>query len=153
MGIKKTKFDKLSEQEIIECVKYKNQLLGCNGGFDTAAYNHAKVNNGVTNSTNDAYVATTTGRTCNLSRPRTAGSAVSSWNVLPPKNEANIRDTLFNVGPLYIVYYVSNDFFNYAGGIYTDSKRKCPNHYPNHAVLVVGYGTENGIDYWIIKNS
>jgi C1A family cysteine protease len=41
----------------------------------------------------------------------------------------------------------------YSSGIY--SYASCPNCSPcvNHAILIVGWGTENGIDYWIIKNS
>jgi len=39
-------------------------------------------------------------------------------------------------------------------GIYDDPK--CKNEYTDldHAILVVGYGnTENGTDYWLVKNS
>jgi len=41
------------------------------------------------------------------------------------------------------------DFKNYDGGIYSG----CRSNFVNHAVVVVGYGTENGKDYWIVKNS
>jgi C1A family cysteine protease len=38
----------------------------------------------------------------------------------------------------------------YSSGIY--SYASCPTSV-NHAILIVGWGTQNGIDYWIIKNS
>jgi hypothetical protein len=41
-------------------------------------------------------------------------------------------------------------FANYQGGIYSD--KKCSNVDMNHAVIVVGYGTENGVDYWLVRN-
>merc|ERR1712045_839038 len=37
----------------------------------------------------------------------------------------------------------------YAGGIFSG----CTSKTQNHAVTVVGYGTANGVDYWLIKNS
>ncbi|CAE7251275.1 RD21C [Symbiodinium sp. CCMP2592] len=45
---------------------------------------------------------------------------------------------------------LSQPFQLYRGGVYsTDS---C-NNAPDHSILVVGYGTERGMDYWLVKNS
>lgn len=39
---------------------------------------------------------------------------------------------------------------NYAGGVFAGCSA---NPVVDHAVTVVGYGTENGVDFWLIKNS
>ncbi|THD18723.1 putative pre-pro-cysteine proteinase [Fasciola hepatica] len=39
----------------------------------------------------------------------------------------------------------------YRSGIY--QSRTCSPFHLNHAVLAVGYGTQGGTDYWIVKNS
>ena len=41
-------------------------------------------------------------------------------------------------------------FMHYAGGVVTDES--C-GHDVNHAVLVVGYGSESGLEYFLVKNS
>ena len=40
-------------------------------------------------------------------------------------------------------------FSNYGGGVFSG----CTTSKQDHAVAVVGYGTTNGEDYWLIKNS
>ncbi|RVE49206.1 hypothetical protein evm_006098 [Chilo suppressalis] len=65
------------------------------------------------------------------------------------KTEDELKQILANVGPLGIAV-VSNTFQGYKNGIH-----ECDPSYNeiNHAVLLVGYGEENGTPYWIVKNS
>ena len=39
---------------------------------------------------------------------------------------------------------------SYRGGIYAGCSSSPAT---NHVVAVVGYGTDNGVDYWLVKNS
>ena len=41
-------------------------------------------------------------------------------------------------------------FEDYGGGVFAGCG---DNPKIDHAITVVGYGSENGVDYWLIKNS
>jgi cathepsin B len=56
-------------------------------------------------------------------------------------------------GPVQVVFKVFEDFFMYKSGIYA----KHPNakvfntQEPYHSVKLLGWGAENGVDYWVTK--
>ena len=57
---------------------------------------------------------------------------------------------LVNYGPLAVAFSVYSDFLTYKSGVYTHQTGQMLG---GHAVEMVGYGTENGKDYWLVKNS
>jgi len=54
-------------------------------------------------------------------------------------------------GPLSCAFTVYSDFPTYKSGVYQRTAGSTP--LGGHAVEMIGYGTEAGTDYWLVKNS
>ncbi|VDM66549.1 unnamed protein product [Strongylus vulgaris] len=67
-----------------------------------------------------------------------------------PNDEKLIRQEILKNGPVVATFIVYTDFFYYKEGIYTHTAGKKEG---SHAVKVIGWGTENGVDYWLLANS
>ena len=58
------------------------------------------------------------------------------------------------IGPLSANIKVTRDFFYYDSGVFYDIKCAYNEATSNHAVMVVGYGSDMIFgDYWIVQNS
>ena len=53
-------------------------------------------------------------------------------------------------GPVVTAFTVYKDFMSYKSGIY---KRNSNDVVGGHAVKIVGWGVEGGVNYWICANS
>ena len=65
-------------------------------------------------------------------------------------------DAVANVGPVSVGVDASLAWQLYFGGVLKTLDGLLCSSNPSkmdHGVAVVGYGTDNGVDYWIVKNS
>mmetsp|Transcript_699 Transcript_699/g.1308 ORF Transcript_699/g.1308 Transcript_699/m.1308 type:complete len:338 (+) Transcript_699:48-1061(+) len=67
-----------------------------------------------------------------------------------PRGVEAMQTAIMTSGPLAVAFTVYSDFPTYKSGVY---KHTSGQPLGGHAVEMVGWGTENGEDYWIIKNS
>lgn len=162
VAIKTSKLYDLSEQEVVSCsLKYGN--LKCNGGYYNSAWNYVKDNGGICSESDYPYTSGNgEGGSCVKGCTPVAGTKVQSYVDVTPNSDAAMM-TALNVGPVSIAIQADTRSFQlYSGGIYNDyegcnsnSKTKGLDSQPNidHAVVLVGYGSENGQDYYILRNS
>jgi cathepsin L len=95
------------------------------------------------------YPYTGTDGTC--APPNTANTTVATWEYVTPSN-MDALVTQLNTGPVSVLIDASSVAFgNYHSGV-IGPNCNCGTSI-NHAVLAVGYGTENGVDYYLVKNS
>ena len=68
-------------------------------------------------------------------------------------DEENLKRAVALMGPVAASIFAGENFVFYGSGIFLD--KYCKRYQPtNHAVLIVGYGTDKkGVDFWILKNN
>ncbi len=139
----------LSEQDILSC----SNAGSCGGGSSSTALDYIK-NDGVSLESCFNYQAKDEddGVYCSDKCSDWQNDAWSVNNVyyVSSPTEDEIKSAILNYGSLSVSFKVYSDFYSYDSGVYeptTDS------HSGWHAVSMVGFGTENGKDYWLCKNS
>jgi len=140
----------LSEQNLIDCSGVCCYNTGCNGGRVDWAIEYVVQNKGI--DTEASYPYQAADGTCNFQQGN-VGANVSHCTTLPTGDENALKQAVATFGPVAVAISVDDAWANYATGVFTDDS--CPNGADqlDHAVLVVGYGTDNGQDYWLVKNS
>ena len=138
----------ISEQELVDCAGIRYSSSGCNGGQMDGAFKFA-IDNGMCAESSYAYtsgVSKTAGTCQKCSAAVTFGSCfdVKSNDQLALKEAVSKQ-------PVAIAIEADTKYFqSYSSGILTAST--CGTNL-DHGVLIVGYGTDNGQMYWLVKNS
>ncbi|CAJ1083416.1 cathepsin S-like [Xyrichtys novacula] len=137
----------LSPQNLVDC-SFKFGNHGCYGGFMSNAFQYVIDNDGIDSDAAYPYVARR--GQCKYD-PKNRAANCSDYAFLPEGDEFALKAALADVGPISIAIDASRPKFGfYRRGVYRD--HTCT-HNVNHGVLAVGYGTERGQDYWLVKNS
>ncbi|UYV65105.1 hypothetical protein LAZ67_3003141 [Cordylochernes scorpioides] len=137
----------LSEQNLVDCSNPEGNK-GCSGGLPIYAYNYVIKNGGI--DTEDSYPYEAEEGECRYSAENIGATCTGYMNI-PSKNEEALKEAVATIGPISVGINAQASFVAYSEGIYNEPY--CSSTALNHGVLVVGYGSENGIDYWIVKNS
>ncbi|XP_030640894.1 cathepsin S-like isoform X1 [Chanos chanos] len=137
----------LSPQNLVDCSS-KYGTMGCNGGWMYDAFRYVIANGGIESDASYPYVGVQ--QQCHYDPSKRAANC-SSYNFVAKGDEQALKEAVATIGPISVAIDATRpQFILYRSGVYNDPS--CSQRI-NHAVLVVGYGTLNGQDYWLVKNS
>lgn len=152
----------LSPQDIVSCSLY-SQL--CHGGFPYLA---AKYVQDFYLVPEDCFPYQGSSVSCDLKCTNASLKVrVANYSYIGGfyggTNEEAMRREIYNNGPIPVSFVVYPDFSYYRDGVYSHVKGIAGKPLENgginpwepvsHSVTIVGWGEENNITYWIVKNS
>jgi cathepsin L len=160
-AIKHKSLVSFSEEQFVDCAQAEGNQ-GCEGGLMDQAFQYVMDNKGYLCQEND-YPYTAADGTCGLQTgtnqcppsPQGDGAKEIQTGITGftdvTSGDENALLKAASMGPVSIAIEADQAVFQfYSGGIMDDAS--CGTQL-DHGVLVVGYGTENGVDYWKVKNS
>ena len=139
----------LSPQDLVSC---DQSDYGCQGGILENSWEYL-VNTGIVS---DECLPYSSGDGSSAQCPSSGTCQSGNWKKFRAlsfyqfKSIDEIKQSILNEGPVEAGFDVYDDFFSYSGGIYV---RSSDNLMGGHAVKTIGWGVENGVQYWIVANS
>eukprot|EP01035_Chromulina_nebulosa_P020611 gene20611-26723_t len=145
--LKTGKLKEFSEQQIVSC---DTGDYGCNGGWMDTAFEYVQSAGGLASEIDYPYT----------SSPGTNAACLSSFTVdsdVTPSGYTDVAtgsltalQSAVSQQPVSIAIQANQLSFQfYSSGVFTG---RCGNNL-DHGVLLTGYGTQDGTDYWKVKNS
>lgn len=141
----------LSPQELVDCsTGYGNN--GCNGGMMDGSFRYIIDKGGLCTEDEIKYRAVDDDCSVELSmcNTRYGGNIIKNCYNINSGEQLSMQEVV-NRQPISIAIEADTDIFQfYSEGVITGEE--CGQNL-DHAVGIVGYGTQDGIDYWIVRNS
>merc|ERR1711998_549293 len=138
----------LSEEQLVQCSKVNS---GCNGGLMDYAFQYAQSTPMVSEDSYPYTSGTGTTGSCDKGMEQGGAITVSGFTDVPADRTGAALKAAVAKQPVSVAIEADRIAFQgYTGGVITGSA--CGTSL-DHGVLAVGYGTEDGEDYFLVKNS
>ena len=145
--------ESFSEQQLVDCDNRKNggKDMGCNGGLMDNAFSWIEKNDGLCTEASYPYTSgtTKTAGSCTTSCSVVDGSDVMSFVDVDASSDEAMMAALAQQPVSIAIEADQKDFQLYSSGVFTGG---CGTKL-DHGVLAVGYGSLDGQDYYLVKNS
>ena len=135
----------LSEQQLVDCATTFN--MGCNGGNPLITYRYLKSHYAILE--DDYSYQAVQGACAYDSSPKTDVQVAQTFQV-SQNNVSALKQALSQSTVSVLIEADQRVFQLYKTGVFDSAQ--CGTTL-DHAVMLVGYGKDNGQEYWILKNS
>lgn len=139
----------LSEQQLIDCDRVSPNN-GCNGGYPPSAFEWIAARGAEGIATEASYDYSGFQSTCVHVGLKT-GAIITNWTAISNSSD-EIAAQLATRGPLSIAVNAAG-LQQYKRGVACPIAAICDPAEPNHAMTLVGWGIDEGTEYWKVKNS